>query len=121
MVGPTRNERTQRRADTLITGATQNVLEPSRPRFQPDQASAIALELFGVSGHADELRSERDQVFLIDDGGRGAVLKISNCAEDPAILDLQNAAVLHIAAVDPDLPIARPRVAVRDGTAGSPS
>jgi 4-aminobutyrate aminotransferase-like enzyme/Ser/Thr protein kinase RdoA (MazF antagonist) len=95
----------------------QSVLEAPPPRFGPDQVSAIASELFGVAGRAINLGSERDQTFLIDDGGRGAVLKISNSGEDPAVLDLELEAILHIARVDPALPVARPRVVVATGPA----
>src|SRR5262249_49678550 len=44
-----------------------------------------------------------DQAFLLDD----AVLKISNPREDEAVLDLEEAAIAHVAAVDPGLPVAR--------------
>ena len=37
------------------------------------------------------------------------MIKISNLGEDPAVLDLETEAILHIAAADPDLPVARPR------------
>jgi 4-aminobutyrate aminotransferase-like enzyme/Ser/Thr protein kinase RdoA (MazF antagonist) len=92
-------------------------LEAPPPRFAPDQVSAIASELFGVAGRAIDLGSERDQTFLIDDRGRGAVLKISNSGEDPAVLDLELEAILHIARVDPTLPVARPRAALGTGPA----
>ena len=85
-----------------------SVLEVTPPGFSPEQAARIAAETFGVAGDAVDLGSERDQTFLIDDGGAGAVLKISNAAEDPAVLDLEEAAIAHVAAVDPELPVARP-------------
>jgi 4-aminobutyrate aminotransferase-like enzyme/Ser/Thr protein kinase RdoA (MazF antagonist) len=85
-----------------------SVLESSPPRFTPDEAARIAAEVFGVSGSASDLGSERDQAFLLDDGGSGAVLKISNSGEDVGALDLEEAAIAHVAAVDPDLPVARP-------------
>ncbi|MGI8864585.1 MAG: aminotransferase class III-fold pyridoxal phosphate-dependent enzyme [Solirubrobacteraceae bacterium] len=91
------------------TGSSaQSVLEAPPPRFAPDQVSAIASELFGVTGRAINLGSERDQTFLIDDGGPGAVLKISNSGEDPAALDFELEAILHITRVDPELPVPRP-------------
>jgi 4-aminobutyrate aminotransferase-like enzyme len=90
-----------------------SVLEAEPPRFSPEQAAELASELFGVSGVATALGSERDQAFLIDDGnGGGAVLKISNGGEDPAVIDLEREAVLHVARVDPQLPLARPTPAV---------
>jgi 4-aminobutyrate aminotransferase-like enzyme/Ser/Thr protein kinase RdoA (MazF antagonist) len=89
-----------------------NVLEAPPPRFAPDQVAEIAAELFGVAGTAVDLGSERDQTFLIDDGaGGGGVIKISNLGEDPAVLDLETEAILHVTRVDPGLPVARPRPA----------
>jgi 4-aminobutyrate aminotransferase-like enzyme/Ser/Thr protein kinase RdoA (MazF antagonist) len=92
-----------------------SVLEAPPPRFAPEEISAIASELFGVAGRAIDLGSERDQTFLIDDGGRGAVLKISNSGEDPAVLDLELEAILHIARIDPRLPVAHPRATAGAG------
>jgi 4-aminobutyrate aminotransferase-like enzyme/Ser/Thr protein kinase RdoA (MazF antagonist) len=90
-----------------------NVLEAPPPRFAPDEVAAMAAELFGVEGTALNLGSERDQTFLIDDGaGGGGVIKISNLGEDPAVLDLEAEAILHVARVDPALPVAQPRPAV---------
>jgi 4-aminobutyrate aminotransferase-like enzyme/Ser/Thr protein kinase RdoA (MazF antagonist) len=89
-----------------------SVLEAEPPRFSPEQAAELAAELFGVSGTATALGSERDQAFLIEDGAAGGVLKISNSGEDPAVLDLEREAVLHIARVDPALPVAEPTPAV---------
>jgi 4-aminobutyrate aminotransferase-like enzyme/Ser/Thr protein kinase RdoA (MazF antagonist) len=89
-----------------------NVLEAPPPRFAADKVAEIAAELFGVAGTAVDLGSERDQTFLIDDGaGGGGVIKISNLGEDPAVLDLETEAILHVARVDPGLPVARPRPA----------
>jgi 4-aminobutyrate aminotransferase-like enzyme/Ser/Thr protein kinase RdoA (MazF antagonist) len=86
-----------------------SVLETQPPRFTPEEVERIAAELFGVEGRAIDLGSERDKTFLIDDGGTGAVIKISNQGEDAAVLDLEHAAIEHIMRVDPELPIARPR------------
>jgi 4-aminobutyrate aminotransferase-like enzyme len=92
-----------------------NVLEAPPPRFSADEAATIAAELFGVSGTAVDLGSERDQTFLIDDGDDGAVLKISNLGESADTLDFEAEAILHFLRVDPELPVARPRLADRDG------
>src|SRR5512132_525753 len=89
-----------------------NVLEALPPRFSADEVAAIAAELFGAEGTAVNLGSERDQTFLIDDGaGGGGVIKISNLGEDPAVLDFEKEAILHVTRVDPGLPVARPRAA----------
>jgi 4-aminobutyrate aminotransferase-like enzyme/Ser/Thr protein kinase RdoA (MazF antagonist) len=81
------------------------VLQATPPAFGPEHAAAIAQQLFGIAGPASDLGSERDQTFLID-GAPGGVLKISNLGERPEILDLELAALEHIAAADPELPVA---------------
>jgi 4-aminobutyrate aminotransferase-like enzyme/Ser/Thr protein kinase RdoA (MazF antagonist) len=88
--------------------SSASVLEATPPRFTVEEAAQIAAEAFGVPGSASDLGSERDQAFLLEDGGAGAVLKISNSGEDGAALDLEEAAIAHTAAVDPALPVARP-------------
>jgi 4-aminobutyrate aminotransferase-like enzyme/Ser/Thr protein kinase RdoA (MazF antagonist) len=85
-----------------------SVLESTPPRFTADEAAGIAAQVFDLAGSATDLGSERDQAFLLDDGRAGGVLKISNSGEDDAALDLEEAAIAHIAAVDPGLPVARP-------------
>ena len=80
--------------------AADGVLEAPPPRFTADAVATIAAELFGLEGAATDLGSERDQTFLIDDGAEGGVLKISNLAEDPAVLDLECEALPHIGRVD---------------------
>ena len=85
-----------------------SVLESPPPRFTTAQAAQIAAELFGLEGTASELGSERDQAFLLDDGAAGGVLKISNRGEDETVLEMEEAAIAHITAVDPELPVARP-------------
>jgi 4-aminobutyrate aminotransferase-like enzyme/Ser/Thr protein kinase RdoA (MazF antagonist) len=85
-----------------------SVLETQPPCFTPEEVARIAAAVFGVEGTASDLGSERDETFLIDDGGPGAVIKISNLGEDPAVLDLERAAIEHIVRIDPDLPVAKP-------------
>src|SRR5436190_19081664 len=89
---------------------TDNVLEAPPPRFTPNEVAAIAAALFGLEGTATDLGSERDQTFLIDDAVAGGVLKISNLGEDPAVLELETEALLHIRRVDPGLPVPEPRL-----------
>src|ERR1700749_6881 len=88
-----------------------SVLEATPPTFTAAEAARIAAELFGLRATASALGSERDQAFLLEDGGAGGVLKISNAREDEGVLDLEDAAIAHVAAVDPDLPVARPLAA----------
>jgi 4-aminobutyrate aminotransferase-like enzyme/Ser/Thr protein kinase RdoA (MazF antagonist) len=103
----------------VVAWQSLSVLAASPPRFSAEEAAAIAAELFDLGGDAVDLGSERDQTFLIEDGGAGGVLKISNLGEDPPVLDLETNALLHIGRVDPELPIARLRgAATVDGPDG---
>jgi hypothetical protein len=90
-----------------------SVLDSAPPSFTVEEAARIAATVFDLHGTASALGSERDQAFLLESG----VLKISNRSEDEAFLDLEEAAIAHVAAVDPDLPVARPLAprAVFDG------
>jgi len=86
-----------------------DVLVAAPPRFSLEQAQELAAPLFGIVGPASTLESERDQNFRIDDPGRGRfLLKLSNTAETETGIDYETKALLHIGAVDPELPIVDP-------------
>jgi 4-aminobutyrate aminotransferase-like enzyme/Ser/Thr protein kinase RdoA (MazF antagonist) len=87
-----------------------SVLESTPPRFSDGDVARIAAELFGLEGAATNLGSERDQTFLVEGSADAGVIKLSNLGEDPATLDLETEAILHISRVDPELPVARPRI-----------
>ncbi|MCO5315668.1 MAG: aminotransferase class III-fold pyridoxal phosphate-dependent enzyme [Solirubrobacterales bacterium] len=87
------------------------VLTANRPRMDAIDAVRAGVDLFGVGAHAArDLGSERDRTFALDDtdGVPVAILKVSNPSEDPAVLDMEAAAALHVAAVDPELVVALP-------------
>src|SRR5437763_3165400 len=97
------------------------VLRFSPPQLTAEDASRVALALFGVpAARARDLGSERDRTFRLEDGNGDpiAVLKVSNSGEDPAILDMEAAAALHVSAVDPGLHVAVPRRALQAHEAG---
>ena len=92
-----------RPVDAVLTGAT--------PRLTAADAVDLGATLFGVSAcAARDLGSERDRAFVLHDDGEApvAVLKVSNSAEDPEVLDMEAAAALHVSAVDPALRVALP-------------
>ena len=87
--------------DSVLTGAT--------PRLTTADAVEIGATLFGVHARAArDLGSERDRTFLLEGDGPVAILKVSNAAEDPDVLDMEAAVALHVTAVDPDLRVALP-------------
>ena len=97
------------------------ILNESLSATPPDIPLALAEELvarhFHLTARASLLTSERDQNFHMQcPDGHGYVLKISNPAEDPRIAEFQAAALLHIAKVDPTLPVPRVLVAHDGGS-----
>ena len=92
----------------VADAAFADPLDAPVPAFGLDQAERIATSIFGIRGTATPLVSERDQNFRIAvEDGAGWVLKISNAAEDPGVIDMQARAMLHIARTDPALPVMR--------------
>jgi 4-aminobutyrate aminotransferase-like enzyme/Ser/Thr protein kinase RdoA (MazF antagonist) len=97
------------------------VMTREPPRFDAHAAVDIAAATFGVSATAAvDLGSERDQTFLLHRGESATpavmpvvmpvVMKVSNAAEDPAMLDMESAALEHAQRVDPSLPLVMPWV-----------
>jgi Ser/Thr protein kinase RdoA (MazF antagonist) len=92
---------------TLNQGSV-DVLSWKAPALSASDARRIASEVFGVDATARLLASERDQNFhLRSEAGGEFVFKVANPAEDPAVVDFQTRALLHIAACDPTLPVPR--------------
>jgi 4-aminobutyrate aminotransferase-like enzyme/Ser/Thr protein kinase RdoA (MazF antagonist) len=88
------------------------ILQAQPPSFSAAEILSIADKAFGLSASgARSLGSERDQAFLLTGPGESgvAVLKVSNPAEDPAMLDMEALAALHAIRCDPGLTIAVPR------------
>src|SRR5688500_6078181 len=102
--------------------ATADVLDTAPPALPPADAEAIARATFGVEATARPLVSERDQNFRLTDAhGEAWVLKVSNAAEDRGVVEMEVAAIEHIAAVDPELPVPIARPALRGDPIGTAS
>ena len=84
-----------------------SVFDSPKPSFTHAEAQRLLARDFGIEGQLKELVSERDQNFLVDAPSGRFVLKIANAAEDRAFLDLQNAAMKHVAMTDPGLGLQR--------------
>src|SRR4029453_1388402 len=99
-----------------MAGAGDVPLTPP-PRFSAAEAERIAAQHFGFEGEASALPSERDQNFrLRASDGRERVLKLANPAEDPATLEFQIRALLHLERSAPGLAVPR-AFATRSGDA----
>ena len=73
-----------------------------------EDAQAAVAEAYGLAGAVKRLSSERDETFLFSRAdGTDFILKIANPAEDPAALEFQDGALLHLAAVAPAVPVPR--------------
>lgn len=78
------------------------------PAFSPEYLQELAARHFGITGRIKALEGERDQnCRIITADGRKFVLKVSSAGEDPAVVDFQVQALLHIARTDADLPVPR--------------
>ena len=93
---------------TRASDDAKSVLEEQAPAFSIQEAEAITQKAFDIQASAQPLDSERDQNFhLRAKDGNEWVLKIANPAENPALLEMQTQALLHIAEADPSLAIPR--------------
>ena len=86
----------------------------SLPQLDLADVRELAERHYGLHGEFEALSGERDLNFRVTGNERRVAFKISNAADDEAIVDMQVAALLHVHARDPDLPIPRP-VASKDG------
>jgi Ser/Thr protein kinase RdoA (MazF antagonist) len=84
-----------------------SVLDTVSPALTLPEVETIAAEIFGLTATARELSGERDRNFHLRDGDRHYVLKVANPAEDRQVIDFQSRALMHIAAIDPSLPVPR--------------
>ena len=79
----------------------------TRPALDAEQAERLLAASWGIEGELRPLPSERDVNFAVRlDGADSYVLKISNRAEDATFLEMQHAAMAHLAAAG--VPCQRP-------------
>lgn len=93
------------------------MLDELRPPHVPKAViRAFAEAFYGIAGDLTPMEGERDLNHRIGHGeGGGFILKLCQPAEGVAIPECQAAALEHIAAVDPSLPVPR-LVRARDGS-----
>jgi 4-aminobutyrate aminotransferase-like enzyme/Ser/Thr protein kinase RdoA (MazF antagonist) len=87
---------------------------PATP-VSPDEARAIAREVFGVDGEARPLGSNQETNLRIRGTVGDFVLKIANPAFGADVLDLQNSAMRHVAAAHTGLDVPVPIAAIDGG------
>lgn len=80
-----------------------SVFDCPPPNFTDAELATIGEVQFGIKGAIERLESERDQNARLRTSNGDFVLKVANAAEDEGFLELQNAALLHVARADPDL------------------
>ena len=81
-----------------------DVLDEPAPRLTDEGVRRLVEDHWGVRADVTALSSERDVNFLI---GTSHVLKVANPAESRELLEMEVAAMRHVGATDPDLPIPR--------------
>ncbi len=84
------------------------ILTARIPRLSTAELTALLEQEYGLSGTFRPLSGERDQNLLVTTtDGKFYVLKIANAAESAEALSFQTAALDHLAATDPELPVPR--------------
>jgi Ser/Thr protein kinase RdoA (MazF antagonist) len=71
------------------------------PALSEPEIQDLVRRHYGLEGDVSPLISERDDNARLRVGGQSYVLKISNAAEDPAQIALQNAAMIHLERTGP--------------------
>jgi Ser/Thr protein kinase RdoA (MazF antagonist) len=84
-----------------------SLLDTASPALTLDEVDGIARDVFGLTARISELAGERDRNFHLQVGDEHYVLKVSNPAESRQVIDFQTRALLHIAQVNPNLPVPR--------------
>jgi Ser/Thr protein kinase RdoA (MazF antagonist) len=85
-----------------------HTMDAPPPAFTAEDATWITWRKYGVRCMARVLAGERDLNFRMTDAERrDTVLKIWNSTQDPEVIRFQLAAIGHVAASAPDLPVAR--------------
>lgn len=98
----------------MTSGILAELLEPF-DRMPAASAAELLRARWGFEPHGlERLETERDDTFRFDVDGAEFVFKVAHPGDDPAVIDLQVAALVHAAAVDPGLPLQRV-VAASDG------
>ena len=92
----------------LVEAPALMALASNPPIFSSGEARQTAVSLYGIDAVAEPKSSERDRNFRVNAGpGADIVLKVCNVNEDPAVIDFQTAALRHVEATDPNLPVPR--------------
>ena len=79
----------------------------------PESTVESALdEWFGVAGKLTRIPTEKDDTFALDGGAERLLVKVSGAQEEPDVVNLQTAALRHIGANAPSLPVPRMRQGV---------
>lgn len=78
---------------------------------QPQLAESTVLELlgqsYGLKGTLVRIPTEKDETFRLQEGGETYLVKVSPPDEDPMIVHLQTACMLHLEETAPVLPVQR--------------
>jgi 4-aminobutyrate aminotransferase-like enzyme/Ser/Thr protein kinase RdoA (MazF antagonist) len=86
------------------------VMAAANPVVTDADVRALAARFGWRAASWRDLGSERDRTLLVlgDGGSELGVLKVSNEHESADVLDMEAAAALHVAAVDPSVPVVAP-------------
>lgn len=75
-------------------------LAGSAPAVPDDVVGRFLEQAYGLGGSVTPIAGERDQNLLVDDGSIKRSVKVANAAEELPVLEMQQAALEHVANVD---------------------
>ena len=91
------------RHDVSMPPDAESVLDTRAPRFREGQVEQVLGTHWGIEPRTlGPLPSDRDLNVLVDER---YVLKVSNPAERPDLVDLEDVSLAHVRRVAPDLPV----------------
>lgn len=86
---------------------SSSVFSHPRPNFTAEEVKLELERDFGLRGEPQPLVGDRDQNWRVQGAHGNWVVKIAHALEDRALLELQNACLAHLQAVDPALGVPR--------------
>ncbi|HET7356480.1 MAG TPA: aminotransferase class III-fold pyridoxal phosphate-dependent enzyme [Nocardioidaceae bacterium] len=88
-----------------MTAQSTDPLSVPAPDLDPEALPAQLTGGWGITGRLTPVHGERDLNFRVDSPAGRYLLKVHNPADGEPALDLQTAALAHIRAVAPELPV----------------
>ena len=82
-------------------------IENEATRLSASLVASALVDEYALTGDLTRIRTEKDDTFRLEAPRGRLLVKVAPAAEDRQVVDLQSAAIGHVGARDPDIPIQR--------------